>query len=212
MNNFWNDKWTNNYGAFHKKYFIALGLLKTDDITKTILDIGSGNGNLFDLLLQNGFQKNNLYASDISTKALEICKEKGYNTLSQTNRIDINFDIITMIDVLEHIENPEHFLTELTQHTNELIIVVPNFNSYKQRIEVLQGKIPFQNKIQRGGHILWVNHHFLLNLFEKCNLSIVDTYHLFSKTNDKKSLSYKVQNIFPNLFANSFGYRVEKLI
>ena len=210
MSDFWDKKWTEDYGAFHKKYYVAYRLLNKSDINKKILDFGSGNGNFFDLLIKHGFKKENLYTYDISKKAIEICQKKGYKVIEDLNE-SINFDIISLIDVLEHIADPYEFLNKLKTKTKEFIVIVPNFNSYKQRIEVLLGKIPFQNKIQRGGHILWVNYNFLLDLFEKLNLEIVDNYHLYSKTKGKNSLSYRLQNNFPNFFANSFGFRLEVL-
>lgn len=207
MSDFWNQKWTNHYGAFHKKYYIAKDLLNQSDTDKMILDLGSGNGNFFDLISQMEFKKENLYVNDLSSKALQICKDKGYEVVQDVNGKEC-FDIITLIDVLEHIQDPYKFLGELKINTKEFIIVVPNFNSYKQRFEVLRGNIPFQNKIQRGGHILWVNYYFLLELFKTLDLTIIESYHLYSKVNKKNSFIYKIQNIFPNLFANSFGFRV----
>jgi 2-polyprenyl-3-methyl-5-hydroxy-6-metoxy-1,4-benzoquinol methylase len=204
MSKFWDDKWTDSYGAFHKKYYIAKDLLNKEDLNKKILDMGSGNGNLFDLLSQYHFLKKNLYVSDLSSKALEICQNKSYNVAVKNE----SFDIITVVDVLEHVEDPYTFLGELKLKTEDLIIVVPNFNSYKQRLEVLIGRIPFQNKMQRGGHILWVNYKFLLSLFNQLEFEIIDTYHLYSKTGNKNSINYKIQNIFPNLFANSYGFRI----
>ncbi len=209
MSNFWDTKWTKDYGAFHKKYYIASGLLNDNDIKKDLLDIGSGNGNFFDLISEHRFKKENLYVNDLSNKALQICKEKGYTVVENIYEDKKKYDVIIMIDILEHIENPYDFLNNLKSRTKEFIIVVPNFNSYKQRIEVLQGKIPFQNKIQRGGHILWVNHNFLSDLFEKLGLEIMDSYHLYSKSKNKASILYKLQNNFPNLFANSFGFRLK---
>ena len=32
MSKFWDDKWTDSYGAFHKKYYIAKDLLNKEDL------------------------------------------------------------------------------------------------------------------------------------------------------------------------------------
>ena len=80
-----------------------------------ILDLGCGPGSLLDTLRNTDAC---LTGIDISIKALEICKEKGFNRLicSDTTSIPVKdnvFDAIFIIDVLEHVENDLDVVREL---------------------------------------------------------------------------------------------------
>ena len=101
--------------------------------TSNILDIGCGVG----YFLEEAKKRNwNVYGTEYSEQAVNICTEKGLNvkkgTTSSINFDKEFFDIITSFEVIEHINNP---LEEIQSIYNILrddgifYLTTPNINS-----------------------------------------------------------------------------------
>ena len=133
--------WSNVLDLIHinmSKYFLDLGK------DAFILDAGCGVGYLEQYLINKGF--NNIHAIDISSEQIKVAKscmtKKGinYNGKVQFKNIDIfdeleqtnlKYDIITLIDVLEHFKKYEAFeilelAYEVLNPNGTIIIRVPN--------------------------------------------------------------------------------------
>ncbi|WP_179344013.1 class I SAM-dependent methyltransferase [Winogradskyella ursingii] len=113
-----------------------LQLLKNEDRSSTILDIGCSSGWLLKDLEQAGFEKKNLYGIDISQKAIINCKQKGldncYEMSAESIQIKQKFDIIIASDCLEHIEHDQSTLKHWHEKLNsngKIFVFVPAFMS-----------------------------------------------------------------------------------
>jgi SAM-dependent methyltransferase len=97
----------------------------------TILDVGSGTGR--NLLEFNKIGK--AVGIDVARQAVEFCNKRGLKNvtqcfLEQMNYSDNSFDIITCLDVLEHVLDPVKALSELKRvlkNNGRIIITVPAF-------------------------------------------------------------------------------------
>jgi SAM-dependent methyltransferase len=205
-NSFWDEKWNHVHGAKHLKYFTAIKLLRCD-INKKTLDYGAGNGNFLDLLVELHHEKKNLTAYDISKTAMTICKEKGYSVTSDPFLDGIVYDQVVLIDVLEHLNNPVELLTKIRNIGLEVILVVPNFSSIKQRLQVLFGLVPFQNRPQRGGHVYWMNLDVIKEIAAQSKIQVIEFQYLFPNKKIYTLLFSCLFKVFPNVFANSIGVR-----
>jgi SAM-dependent methyltransferase len=98
---------------------------------KTLLDIGCGTG----VLLKAFSTISDVYGLDLSSVAVNYCRKRGLN---RTVIADAKypcfrknaFDLITMIEVLEHVEDDERALISLRQILKPrglLILTVPAF-------------------------------------------------------------------------------------
>lgn len=101
-----------------------------NDSSLKILDTGSCTG--YNLHLLNKYGK--AYGVDIEKKAVEYCKKRGFKRIHLLNngiRLPFksnSFDVITCLDVLEHIREDEDYLKELNRvlkPKGKLIIFVP---------------------------------------------------------------------------------------
>jgi 2-polyprenyl-3-methyl-5-hydroxy-6-metoxy-1,4-benzoquinol methylase len=99
----------------------------------TLLDIGCGNGFLLEQAKQRGWK---VYGTEYSTQLVQVCEAKGitmyHGALSTNTFADLEFDVITSIEVIEHINNP----LEEMQHISRMLrtgglffCTTPNFNA-----------------------------------------------------------------------------------
>ncbi len=140
----------------------------------TVLDLGCGDGLLLDLLRSQGVSGVGL---DASPEAIRTCAEKGLevqiHTLSGPLPYqDASFDTVVLLDVLEHVYEPEALLTEAARVARKRVIVsVPNFSSLPARLQVLVGNVPENNR-PRKGHLYWFNYGVLTNMVMTVGLRI----------------------------------------
>ena len=101
------------------------------------LDIGCGSGLLVEIFHNNGF---NAFGIEPSKVLAEHCKSKKLNVTSCTVQdlpSDVKYDIITLVDVIEHVENPKSLIDETTCRLKEngiLCVVTPRVDSIPRRI------------------------------------------------------------------------------
>lgn len=96
-----------------------------------IVDVGCGCGNVLSKLQSWGYK--NAAGIDVSTTALEFCREMGLKNvfLSQENKLPFkneSIDVAVCLDVLEHIKNDSGYLGELwriLKPNGRIIMMVP---------------------------------------------------------------------------------------
>lgn len=115
-----------------------------------LLDLGSGSGGAI-FSLSKHFNVGEVYCVDFDEKALAECERKGFRCL----KVDLEkcalpysdkyFDIITMLEVLEHLGNPSKALSEAyrtLKNNGYIIITTPNLVSWRNRIRMVLGLYP----------------------------------------------------------------------
>ena len=179
-----------------------------------VLDVGCGDGLLLEALKQNGSIVSGV---DISEEGVRKCVEKGFNaTVVDVSNEKLpfserSFDVVTMLDILEHVYAPEILLKEAARVSKKYIIIsVPNFNSLPARIQVLCGKVP-ENNLPHKGHLYWFNQRVLKKLLKQNHLKAEETS--CNTIWENKPFIGKITKflcqIFPSLFALSFIVKAE---
>jgi len=122
---------------------------------KRFLDVGCGSGDLV-LMAKKRFEE--VYGVDISVAMLRIAEEKA-SLKPDRDRIhfikhdveeglpfpDEFFDAVACVAVLEHLVNPPFVLAEINRVLRRgryLIVQVPNFAFFPNRLKMLIGKLP----------------------------------------------------------------------
>lgn len=104
--------------------------------TGKLLDIGCGFGLFLKMAKEAGFK---VYGVEMEKEAVKTAQEKfGLKNIYQKNVKEIGFperyfDVITLFDILEHLENPEVILKELKKllkPNGVLVIQSPNIESF----------------------------------------------------------------------------------
>lgn len=116
------------YLKMYLKWLSTLGFTKGSNL----LDVGAANGFFVNLADQQGFRSAGI---ELSHDAVLWAKKLGRN-VSQADAMDISpkekFDVITVLDVLEHIYEPHEFISKIKNNLNlggVILINVPNAGS-----------------------------------------------------------------------------------
>jgi methionine biosynthesis protein MetW len=180
----------------------------------SVLDIGCGDGLLLEHLKNNGLVVSGI---DISSTAINICKERGldciHGDISERLPFEDNlYDDVLLIDVLEHLFQPLDVLKEAERVSKKYVLIsVPNFVSLPARIQVFLGNVP-ENNTPRDGHVYFMTLSVINSLLEKAGLKteeiIVNTF--WEKIPIIGQLMGVLKKVFPSLFALSFIIKAVK--
>ncbi|RYU91605.1 class I SAM-dependent methyltransferase [Mucilaginibacter terrigena] len=148
--------------------YILQPLLNMLDKNKNhcILDLGCGNGYLVNHLITLGY---NAYGTDASEKGIGIAKQKNANRFFvqdlSTGKLPVelqglNFDTIISTEVIEHLYDPEAFITfckESLPGKGEIILSTPYHGYLKNLVLSIFNKWDTHlSPIWLGGHIkMW---------------------------------------------------------
>lgn len=199
---FENERWRKKNQQIVFRHREALKMIGSGKV----LDVGCGDGLFLEMLKNNALE-----GVDISIEGIKKCTEKGIKTClcdfskDRLPFFDNEFDYVVMLDILEHLYSPADLLKEAKRVSKKNIIIsVPNFNSLPARIQMLLGKVPENNRDNKG-HIYWFNLKVLKKMLKDSDLKIVDM-----KMNTFWEMNF-LTKIFPSVFALSFMLRAEKM-
>lgn len=127
-------------GKFRSQYFFKL----KEEISKRIplsaqtkfVDLGAGSGEWLQC-----FKTEEKYATEINEKLIDLLKKKNVKILSGAKEIRKITPgpelIISAFDYLEHVKNPDHFLSEISSVSNSktyLVLGVPDMGKLAAKI------------------------------------------------------------------------------
>ncbi len=164
-------------GAYNARmYDWKFALIEEHNSTKSrkLLDIGCGDGKFVYEAIQRGFDANGI---DLSPDRIEQGR-KTYglgNALRNMNIDDFSadekFDIITMWDLIEHLESPSSLLAKLEKISHKDTIIVILTMSLDSITYKHFGK--FWNYMNPTQHLYYFSHSTLEKMFNKNGLELV---------------------------------------
>ena len=108
----WDKYYEENYATNRNKFASGIRFLNKNAIPSDaeILDIGGGDGMFAELLSENGFTRVSIHEiPGASVKAKNV--ENIYQDFDYKSVPDARFDVVTMMDVFEHVPDPSALLT-----------------------------------------------------------------------------------------------------
>lgn len=150
------------------RYRLAFKLIPN---SSSVLDLGCNDGGFIDELRN---RKHCVVAGvEIDPDAVTRAKQKGLDVVQgdldsiDLANLDRRFDVVTIIDVLEHLRRPDLLLQKVQSISNTLVVHYGNACFWRNRIEILLGKIPRRAPFKMGVHFwYWSVQDFLRFLEE----------------------------------------------
>ena len=124
-----------------------IGLLSKFKTSGNYFEIGSAKGLQLDLAKAVGFKT---FGIELSKENVEICRKKGHEVVhgfledAQSCVPSSGFDVISCLDVIEHVENPLAFLSlaaSMLAENGVMVLSTPNYSGLVAR--VLREKDPY---------------------------------------------------------------------
>lgn len=202
-----------------------------------ILDVGCGCGMVSQELIDLGMD---VYGIEINEDALKILKKKGFKTIKHdvTEKIpfqDNYFDIILLLDILEHVFNPLQLLQEanrLLKKGGAVIISTPLYFDFIDRLRILfTGNVISYDNLCYGkelyhkfrsynyDHIRFFRPKDILEMISICRFKVDKKKYLplngMVISRILRLFTFPITNnyaanMFPNLFAHSLKIRAIK--
>lgn len=202
----WSKKIEEKYDV-QPKHLAAIKYIDVNSFP--LLDVGAGPG-VFLGQIENGFPGANVSGIEMSQEAVKrkLCKAPIQCAEIFSWEGNATYRTVSLIDVIEHLQDPASALKKINKICTHLIVACPNFNFLGARFDMLLGRIPFQNRVGRGGHIYWCQYDSLLALFRSAGFVVRGENHLFPK--NESSLLRFFLRLFPSVFAHEFVFFLEK--
>jgi len=171
---------------------------------ESIADLGSGNGRLLD----NINFVNNKFAFDVSKKAVDMCRQKGYKSVRHNldqktvdDKFKAKFDVVTATEVIEHVFDPFMLLRNahiLLKQGGMLYVTTPNFCYYGWLYKYLKGDTP--TNIQNPSHIRFFSPRTLASLIETQGY-VTKSCTSYSRSGRRRRFFKHLEKSMPNMLS-----------
>ncbi len=175
----------------------------------SLMDIGCGDGGILQYL-KSKLNPSSVYAVDLSEYALGHLKSLGFDTV----KYDLNdqqaakelppADNILILEVLEHLPNPEGLLEILTEKCRKAVYFsIPNTGFIAHRLRLLFGRFPLQWRLQPGEHLRFWTYSDLVWWVDQLGYTSRATIHCYA--------GFPVLNkIWPAMFSMGLIVEIKK--
>ena len=186
-------------GSSHSWAIEKLGRL---DSESSALDIGPGSGVIGKWLQGQGIS--NISAVEIDAAAREHVKPFYKQVADSLERLENQkFDAIILLDVIEHMAEPERFLQSVTEYLKPggfILISVPNIAHWSVRFQLLFGFFEYTN---RG--LLDRTH---LQLFNRRRVTRLEKSAANLKALEYNSSILPLELVFPEIITTSYPFEL----
>jgi SAM-dependent methyltransferase len=128
---YWNYRISTNNINVMPRHIEIVNIIKENKPEGKVLDLGCGEGHVLNRLTEN-FER---YGCDISEKPLYFLDNDVNTKICNLNEgfpFNNIFDVIVCSELLEHLENPEDVLQNISQHLKPdglSLITIPNYKN-----------------------------------------------------------------------------------
>lgn len=197
-----NDYYANNYyqnphGTYMLEYSkdelirielrnkLAVNAIRPLVPSKSVLDVGCGEGFMLKALIESDFQATGLDFSNFGilkhNPELSSYFRKGniYNLIRELSLGNVKYGAVNLGNVLEHVRDPEELIEqvwEILEDEGVLLITVPNDFSELQMLYKSKGLIEEDYWVAPPDHLNYFNRKSLSNLVEAKGFSEVLSY------------------------------------
>ena len=169
-----NPTWHIEESPWKVRYLMPM-LKRHHLVPNTICEVGCGAGEVLRLMQMRMSEACTFWGYDISPQAIDMCKERANERLhfklaDIRQEQDIFFDLILVLDVIEHLEDYFSFLRDLQSKSRYKLFLIPLVVSVQG---VLGGNIFMRNR-DIHGHLHYFNKETALQTLEDVGYEILD--------------------------------------
>jgi 2-polyprenyl-3-methyl-5-hydroxy-6-metoxy-1,4-benzoquinol methylase len=205
------------YGESAKKLFSnILSHSKNRVPGNNLLDIGSGMGLFLDVASNLGYASTGV---ELNSQLAAIISDKGHKVFNiNVNEIPEShqFDVISMMDIIEHLEDPKGVLIKLRQllsDQGELIVYTPNHDSFIVKVALffnLLGLRSAMHNIFACSHTCFFTSSTLKKILIDSGFDLVQVNHFrydISRPGQKLSNIAKMAITIIEIFGAMIGFK-----
>ncbi len=173
-----NPTWHADESPWKAKYVLHM-LANNHLVPQTICEVGCGAGEILKLMQESMDQDCLFWGYEISPQAFELCQSRANEKLQFKladirQESDICFDLLLIMDVLEHLEDYFSFLRELQPKSHYKIIQLPLDVSVRS---VFRGDlIDYRNAY---GHLHYFTKDVAIEMLKDTGYEIIDTMYTY---------------------------------
>ena len=179
--------------------------------TNKILDVGSGYGFLLKIARKRGWE---VYGTELTDDAVNFCSEEGINmrkgNLNEVGFDPDMFDIVTSIEVIEHLNNPNELVKEMMRIVRpggKVYMTTPNFNAVlryrlKSKYDVIEFPLHLCYYTAKTLKKLYRSHGFEIEKIRTTGISLTrlrtskgkSNQDYVSETSDDEMIRYRIEH------------------
>jgi SAM-dependent methyltransferase len=207
MNDIYNDQTYLNHNptwgeedASMKADAVARLLSKNKITFRSVAEAGCGSGEILVQLEKKFPNTEKFYGFDISKDALQIATKKETGKihfelfdLAGSNNPDFHFDVLLVIDVLEHLPDYFSFLNGIRSKSTFTVFHIPLDMSLWS---LFREKMLIESK-NRVGHIHAFTEEFILDMLKDHGFDIIDKIYTpptYTHTSIKQKITHGIRN------------------
>ena len=163
---------------------------------QTICEAGCGAGEVLKQLQDNLPQDCSFFGYDISPQAIDLCRsranERLHFVLGDIKREkDVRFDIMLVLDVIEHLEDYFSFLREIRQRGSYKIFQIPLDLS----VQTVLRSTPLIRYRKQFGHIHYFNKETALQTLADVGYEVLDYFYSASLDLPSKQVATRIMRL-----------------
>jgi hypothetical protein len=173
----------------------------------TICEVGCGGGEILNQLFYKLSPRNKYIGYDISPQAIEIARSIKNDKLEFLNKdffADSNsfYDVLLIMDVVEHVENYIGFLTNIKERGTYKIFHFP----LDLNVLIMLRSKPLLETRKAAGHIHYFTKDIVVAVLNDLGYEIIDSFYTdLSSVVPPKSIKMKILNLF-----RKYSFKINK--
>ncbi len=169
--------WDTEHSSWKAKQIMRM-MARNNIVPKTICEVGCGAGEILKQLQEKMDSDCTFWGYEISPQAFELCKDRANEKLhfklaDIKQEQDIIFDVILLMDVIEHLEDYFSFLREIKAKSRYKILHIPLELAL---ISVLNDSLLIKAR-EDYGHIHHFTQKIALQMLKDLGYEVIDNFY-----------------------------------